>query len=69
LYVAEDRTRQAIALVHGTTAGKIVRVDAGQAQQRRLTGFENNQNVLEWPLAFTPLPTTAGNDQWKITLT
>ena len=67
--VAELRTPQAIALVHGKAAGRIVRIDAPQATQKRLTGFENNQKVLEWPLAFTPLPTSAGNDQWKITLT
>jgi hypothetical protein len=67
--VAEEGTRQAVALVHGTIAGKITRIDAGQAQQKRLMGFENGQKVLEWPLEFRPLPTSAGNDQWKVTLT
>lgn len=67
--VANAGTRQAIVLQHGTVAGRRVRVDAGQAQQRRLSGFENNQSVLEWPLQFRPLPTSAGNDQWKITVT
>lgn len=65
---AEDGTRQAIVLTHGTAAGKRVRIEAGQAVQKRLSGFENAQGVTEWPLAFAPLPTTAGNDQWKITL-
>ena len=67
--IANAGTRQAIVLQHGTVAGRRVRVEAGQAQQRRLSGFENNQNVVEWPLQFRPLPTSAGNDQWRITLT
>lgn len=67
--VAEDLTRQAVVIQHGTVAGKRVRIEASQAQQRRLSGFEQNQNITEWPLAFSPLPTSAGNNQWKITLT
>lgn len=67
--VSTTATRKAIALQHGTVAGKRVKVEAGQAQQKRLTAYQNQQNVLEWPLGFTPLPTSAGNDQWKITLT
>jgi hypothetical protein len=66
---AEDRTRQAVVLQHGTVAGRRFTLTAGQAQQRRPTGIEGNQNVTEWGLAFTPLPTTAGNDQWKLLLT
>lgn len=67
--VSTTATRKAIVLQHGTVAGGRVRIEAGQAQQKRLTGYSNAQNVLEWPLGFTPLPTSAGNDQWKITLT
>jgi hypothetical protein len=60
-------TRAAVVLEHGTIAGKLVTIRAGQAVQQRPGGLENNQNVVEWSLGFVPLP-AAGNDQWKITL-
>ena len=65
---ANTGTPVAIALTHGTAAGKRVKLTAGQAVQKRLAGFENSQKVTEWPLVFSPVPTSAGNDQWKITL-
>lgn len=65
---AEDGTRQEIVLTHGTAAGRRVTITASQAAQRRPSGIEQNQMVAEWPLTFRPLPTSAGNDQWKITL-
>ncbi len=65
---ARDQLLLPIALTHGTAAGKRVKFAAPSAQQARLTGYETgNQNILEWPLRFTPLPVT-GNDQWKIEL-
>lgn len=67
--VALASTRQAVVLQHGTVAGRRVKVEAAQATQRRPAGLEQNQNVVEWPLTFRPLPTSAGNNQWKITLT
>lgn len=66
--IAQAGTTQAVQLVHGTAIGRKVTVDLPAAQQERLTGLENNQNIVEWPLSFTPQP-VAGNDQWKITLT
>ena len=66
---ARDRTLSAIVLEHGTVAGRRVRVETVQAQQRRPSGIENNQNIAEWSLVFIPLPSAVGNDQWKITLT
>lgn len=67
--VARDRTKAAVVIEHGKVAGRKVKIAVGQAQQRRPSGIENNQNIAEWALAFVPLPTDAGNDQWKITLT
>lgn len=67
--IAEDRTQQAVVIQHGTIVGRKVTITAGQAQQKRPSGIAQQQNIVEWPLAFVPLPTTAGNDQWKITLT
>ena len=67
--VAEDRTRQVVELRHGTVAGRRVQVACGQTQQRRPGGIETNQNIAEWALQFTPLPSDAGIDQWKITIT
>lgn len=66
--IAQNRTLQAIALVHGTVAGLRVKLDFATAQQKRPAGLENAQDVLEYPLDFVPLPGAAGNDQWKITL-
>lgn len=64
---ASPKPRVPIVIEHGTVIGRRVKVEAGTAVQNRLTGFENQQGVLEWPLGFTPLP-DAGDDQWKITL-
>lgn len=66
--VARDGIRQAIAIQHGTIAGRKVEVTVPTATQRRPGGIENNQNTVEWALAFDPLP-SVGNDQWKIKLT
>lgn len=66
--ISQARTRQAVNLVHGTQAGKIVTIAAPSCSLGRLPGYEQSQNVAEWPLALTPLP-TAGDDQWTITLT
>lgn len=66
--IAQAQTLQAISLTHGTTAATRVKLDLPSAQQGRLTGYDTgNQNIVEWPLKFMPLPVT-GNDQWKITL-
>ncbi len=35
---------------------------------KRLSGFGNQDNTLEWPLGLTPLQAD-GDDQWTITLT
>lgn len=65
--IAQNQTLQAIALYHGTVAAKRVKLDIASAQQGRLSGISNNQNIVEWPLDFVPLQ-ISGNDQWKITL-
>lgn len=64
--IAQNQTLQAIALTHGVAAGYKWTLDVASAQQHRLSGYANEQNIVEWPLDFTPLP-TAGNDQWKLT--
>lgn len=63
-----DAPRQVIDLQHGTIAGKKVQISANACVQGRFAGGQENQKIEEWPLSFTPLP-TAGDDQWKITLT
>lgn len=65
--VCKAGTKQAIVLAHGTVAGRKTRFDLPTCQQQMPT-YQEQQGILEWPLTFTPLP-TAGNDQWKITLT
>lgn len=65
---ARDRDRVALLLEHGTAAGRRVAIAAPSCGVGRLTGYENNQNIMEWPLPLQPLP-VAGNDQFTITLT
>lgn len=66
-YTAPTGNTVAIALTHGTVAEKRVNWTFGQAKQRR-PGYANQQNIVEWPLTFDLLPTSAGDDQWKIEL-
>ena len=62
------QSTQAVSLVHGTVAGYIGTLSAPYTQLKRLSGFENQQNILEWPLEGVPLP-SSGNDQWSLALT
>jgi hypothetical protein len=66
-FTAPTGSPVAIQLVHGTDDTKRVQLDVFNAKQRRVSGFSPEQRVIEWPLAFDPLP-DEGNDQWKITL-
>jgi len=66
--IAQAGTSQGLSLVHGTVAGKIATISAPTCALKRLTGYEQSQDIAEWPLMLTPKP-TAGNDQWSITLT
>lgn len=65
---AVEQSTVAVGIVHGTVAGRIASLAIAGAQVQRLQGFENSQNILEWPLRLVPLP-TAGNDQWTLSLT
>src|SRR5690606_5058594 len=60
--------RNALAVAHGTDAGRRFAFEADRCTLARLSGYEQAQNILEWPLAMSPLP-DAGDDQWTITLT
>ena len=66
--LALAQTQVPVSLVHGTAAGYITTLSAPTTQLKRLSGFENEQNILEWPLEGVPLPNT-GNDQWSLALT
>ena len=65
--IALSQAEQAIQLIHGTGAGRIMQIDIPAAQQMRPTGYDPQQNIAEWPLGFTPLPQD-GDDQWLLTL-
>lgn len=65
-FTAPTGATAAIALTHGTVAASRVKLTYPTAKQRR-PGYTQQQNVVEWPLTFDPLP-SAGNDQWKIDL-
>ncbi len=66
--LAVAQTEVPVSLVHGTVAGTIITLAAPTTQIKRLSGFENAQNILEWPLEGTPLP-SSGNDHWSRALT
>lgn len=66
--LASAQTSIGVSLVHGTAAGYIATIAAPTCQMKRPSGFENSQNVLEWPLEVVPLP-SSGNDQWSLALT
>jgi hypothetical protein len=65
---AQAGTSMALSLVHGVGAGKISTLAVPALQLQRPASLANQQNIVEWPLRGTPLP-TAGNDQWTLTLT
>lgn len=60
------RTRDALSLVHGTTAGNIVQIDAPKVEIGK-PAAGNSQGILTYslPLAFVP---NAGNDELTITV-
>lgn len=66
--LSQNQTSVAVNLVHGTAAGNIVTVNAPTCQLKRLTGYEQQDGITEWPLSLKPLAAT-GNDQFTITLT
>lgn len=66
--LANDQTTVPLTLQHGTVAGRRATLSAPSAQLQRLQSLENAQNIKEWPLRLSPLPST-GNDQWTLTLT
>ena len=65
--LAAAQTRVAVGLTQGTVAGSTLALSVPTAQMQRLPGFENQQNILEWPLSLTPIA-QAGNDQFTLTL-
>ena len=64
---AAGQLRTALSLQHGRSAGRKATLAVAGAQLQR-PSFANQQNILEWVLPMVPL-TTAGNDQWTLTLT
>jgi hypothetical protein len=66
--LADAQTAVAVSLVHGTVAGKIATLAIPAMQLKRPAGYEEAQNIAEWPLEGIPLP-TSGNDQWSLALT
>jgi len=66
----DPNKRLAVNITHGTAAGLTTAIAAPNCQMARLSGYENSQKILEWPLKMKPLPNSgAGNDQFTVTLT
>lgn len=66
--LARQQTQIAVQIVHGTGAGRISTLNCPTSQLKRLSGYENSQNTVEWPLELVPLPVD-GDDQWELVLT
>lgn len=65
--LAAAQSTVAVALTHGTTAGLRSALSVPLAQMMRTASIEQSQNIVEWPLAMTPIP-NVGNDQWSLLL-
>lgn len=66
----DPNARFAVNITHGTATGLITAVNAPNCQMARLSGYENSQKIMEWPLKMRPLPNSAaGNDQFTVALT
>ncbi|MEX2480197.1 MAG: phage tail tube protein [Gammaproteobacteria bacterium] len=65
---AKDKTEVAVSITHGTAAGKISTIAAPKCEVQRMTGLENQQGIVEWPLSLSP-KFDSGDDQFTITLT
>ena len=64
----DQKLQEAVALLHGTVVGSRVALNVPIAQVMRTSGIEQSQNIVEWPLALTPIP-NVGNDQWTLVCT
>lgn len=65
--IAQARTRGALALQHGTVAGNIVKIDAPQVEIGRPTQGQT-QGILNYTLPLMLCPSSAGDDELKITV-
>ncbi len=66
--LAAAQSTAVVALQHGTAVGQRSTLNVPSAQVMRTATIEQSQNIVEWPLMMTPIP-TAGNDQWTLVLT
>lgn len=66
--LANLMTEVPIVLAHGLGAGKITTITTPLAQLQRLSGLEDSQGIVEWPLKAAP-QMNAGNDQFTIVFT
>lgn len=62
---AMNSVPKVVQLIHGTAALKRWQLDVPIGLQGRLSGYQEQQGIAEWPLTFSPQP-NAGNDQWKL---
>jgi hypothetical protein len=66
--LSKNQTAFAINISHGVGAGKITTIAAPNCRLNRPDQNAEQDNIWEWPLSITPLP-TAGNDEFSIVLT
>ncbi|ALO46572.1 phage tail tube protein [Pseudohongiella spirulinae] len=58
----------AISVVHGTTAGNIVTITAGQTQITNINE-QDSDGIRTFSAEFIPVPTDSGNDEFSIAFT
>jgi hypothetical protein len=67
--LAKNQTLIAINLTHGTAVGNRVAVNCPTCQLKRPSGYERDGEVSMWNFEARPLPSSAGNDEFTITVT
>ncbi len=68
--IAQNSTLGALSLTHGLTAGNIIKIEsAATGLGIEAPKYADNEGVVMLDMGLTFIPTSAGNDEIKITLT
>lgn len=64
---ARSRTRVAVQMIHGTQAGHIVQLDLPTVEIGR-PSYGNSQGIINYTLPLLPVPSSAGDDEFQLTI-
>lgn len=65
--ISQAATLGAVSMVHGTTAGNKVQLDLGQINLTN-PSYQDSQGVQMLQANYNAIPTTAGNNEFKLTI-